>query len=566
MAKLFDWNPQSGDLTDSISGQILNRNNNAYLSETEKGYALDGYLNPYSGGRSLNISDLSEMQIGLKDYSISISFKLTSNELRYLLRINKLLYIYPSGDYFRIWYVFDTYLSYRDTDAGSLKLGQWQTITITCDRNGNWKSYVDNELQDSVTVSAYSGTSISLIDFYIGANTNTLQSTIGLVGRTKLYDHVLSTKEIRRDYLEMINAKSIASAKSNFAYELQKPKDLSKETGLIAAYNMKPVNGIITDISNNNNTGTIYGNPLSTKDGMKFNGVNDNISIPYNSSLKNAVFTILAKVKLKSIPSLQSWLLAMKDAATVYGVAFQKSASNSIELFYQVSSQIILTSTLSLDDILNKEIIITLIHGATEDKIYINAKDVTGPYRQGVFESGITTTQKTLKIGSRSDDYQYADAEINYIKIYNRELSLNEIKEYNNQYAKQVNFIEDFKYAPADGTNITPKDWIKGTGSFKISELSEDDSVLSHLKKGTKVLECTITGDIIHQFNKDEYINGGYIEMDYYSGSIWIRISSVVDTAISTYSWLSHSSVLMVYTLSVGDKITNIKYIKGIDV
>lgn len=41
------------------------------------------------------------------------------------------------------------------------------------------------------------------------------------------------------------------------------------------------------------------------------------------------------------------------------------------------------------------------------------------------------------------------------------------------------------------------KNWISGgTGSYKISELSVDDSVLKHLTTGTKYLECTTEGNL----------------------------------------------------------------------
>lgn len=59
-----------------------------------------------------------------------------------------------------------------------------------------------------------------------------------------------------------------------------------------------------------------------------------------------------------------------------------------------------------------------------------------------------------------------------------------------------ISFFEDFRYEPADGTNINPLDWIAGTGDFKISELTSDDAVLTHLKKGKKFLSCSNSGTI----------------------------------------------------------------------
>jgi hypothetical protein len=96
-----------------------------------------------------------------------------------------------------------------------------------------------------------------------------------------------------------------------------------------------------------------------------------------------------------------------------------------------------------------------------------------------------------------------------HIKAFDTELTQqqlnNEYKEFLNSqmlvatkynFLSNITFIDNFKYEPADGIIRTPQDWIKGTGDFKFTELEEDNVVLTHLKKGTRMLECVNNGTI----------------------------------------------------------------------
>jgi len=56
---------------------------------------------------------------------------------------------------------------------------------------------------------------------------------------------------------------------------------------------------------------------------------------------------------------------------------------------------------------------------------------------------------------------------------------------------------------------------IKGTGSYEIKELASQDSVLNHLDKGSKHLECTVAGTVA--FKSDQVY--GEWEFDVYKGA-----------------------------------------------
>lgn len=73
--------------------------------------------------------------------------------------------------------------------------------------------------------------------------------------------------------------------------------------------------------------------------------------------------------------------------------------------------------------------------------------------------------------------------------------------------------LEDFSNNPVGETK--PREWVKGTGSYKIDELTSQDSVLNHLDIGTKYLENTSAGTIATQ-SKTAY---GVWEFDLYKGA-----------------------------------------------
>jgi len=266
-----------------------------------------------------------------------------------------------------------------------------------------------------------------------------------------LFDTTLTTQEINNEYKDFLNSQPLATTKFNFDYSSLKPTDLSNEDGLIAAYNFKDV----TDISSKGHNGTNIGHPLRTNEGIKYNGVDDKTSFGDIGNVKSVAF----RIKLNS------------DTETIL-----EGAAND-KLIYASSG------TLSYPDFDS-----AYVNGVTSNII------VEGLWLNVFITSSTDVNMSVLTLALNNTSC--GKFEIAYLRFYTTEKDINFIRNYHNQYAKQVTFIDNFIYEPADGTNIVPQDWIAGTGDYKISELIADDVVLPHLKKGTKMLECVNTGTI----------------------------------------------------------------------
>ena len=106
------------------------------------------------------------------------------------------------------------------------------------------------------------------------------------------------------------------------------------------------------------------------------------------------------------------------------------------------------------------------------------------------------------------------------------------------------------------------KNWISGgTGSFRISELSVDDSVLKHLTIGTKYLECTSSGTIKINHNTTTDADAS---IDYYDGASWATFSGKLSDLITTHAWLSKEGNYLEFSLTTGQAIANIKIYDGV--
>lgn len=236
-------------------------------------------------------------------------------------------------------------------------------------------------------------------------------------------------------------------------------------SGLVAAYNMKPNGLTLTDISGNGNNGTVSGGVVSTKDGCLFNGVNGKISLPSTSGLNiiSNTITVSARIKCNSLATIQYiYVNGWADKLEVYintngkiGFALHNGTSVNI-----LNGNYILTN----GNIYN----ITCVYDGINKYIYVN-----GVLDNSVAESGnIRTYSNQFNIGVGQNSTVFSSLGIEDLKVYNRALSLQEIKDYHNSFAKQPYLVEDFSDAPADGTSIVPREWQKISGAYKIGEIS----------------------------------------------------------------------------------------------
>ena len=224
---------------------------------------------------------------------------------------------------------------------------------------------------------------------------------------------------------------SIYVPKRKFFYPA--PRDLSRKTGLVGAWNMEATGGKVVDISGNGNDGVITG-ALDTEGvfgrALAFNGVAD-------------------KVVLGNIGDVKSIALRCKLSSTTEAIL--EGAANAKRINA-------VAGTLGYTDF---------------DNAFVNGVDtntvVAGQWLNIVITS--TTAVDMSAVTLALNNVTYGALTIDECLFYDYELSAQEIKDHNNKYSAQVTIKEDFKDAGADGVVKLPEGWNVGTGDYKIEEV-----------------------------------------------------------------------------------------------
>lgn len=258
--------------------------------------------------------------------------------------------------------------------------------------------------------------------------------------------------------------------KSNFVYP--KPTNLSSNNGLIAAYNFTKTGNTMTDISGNGKNATLT-RTVTTKDGLQFCGTACKAVLGDLSSVRSIQFRIKFKTTSEKI--------------------LEKAANSG--LIYTSSG------TLTAADFANK-----YVDGVSGSTV------VAGQWHNIALTSATDVNFSAATLGLNNTTY--GSFEIADLRFYLTTLTVQEIKNYHNSFVKPV-LVEDFKYLPCDGSSVVPKDWIKGTGVYKGIEITSQDSVLKHIDKGTKMLQCVTAGTIAFP-SKQSY---GTWEFDIFKGA-----------------------------------------------
>ncbi|MFH2142524.1 MAG: LamG-like jellyroll fold domain-containing protein, partial [Bacteroidota bacterium] len=259
-------------------------------------------------------------------------------------------------------------------------------------------------------------------------------------------------------------------------------------TGLVAAYNMIPQNGILVDIGANgyNATQTVAGS-VSTLEGIKFNNASY-----YDANHKPTANGSLL-IRFKAHLALNQYLYGSKLTNDRMFIAIDVSAKFCAGVANQGIAVIVGTTTL----LEGKEYTGAITWDGTTVELWLNGSKEYSSAQSGV----IANTTRNNFLGALNDDGVVTlptKCEITDIREYNRKLSDQEIKDYHNSFVKPV-LIEDFSDVGADGVVKTPREWAKGTGTYKIGELTAQDAVLKDLDVGAKYLECVTAGTIATQ-------------------------------------------------------------------
>jgi hypothetical protein len=239
---------------------------------------------------------------------------------------------------------------------------------------------------------------------------------------------------------------------------------------------------------------------------------------------------------------------------------------------YSVSNN----TELPLDDFGNPNdgrfhLTVLVFDGAMYRAYYDNTKETT----ESTTVRNIYSDSAKLYIGRDSNGLSRSNADILYIKGYKHALTEQERNdlyqeflnssptekptrgfEYPEGYTGRLPYlIEDFSNHPAGDTS--PKGWIKGTGGYKISELSA--YVNKDLGVDTKYLSCATSGTINIQANLDAFEDNGYIYLYRYNGSSWTLYADTVLNLNTNESWFDYSNNMITLTMNAGDRIADLK-------
>ncbi|MEA2036686.1 MAG: LamG domain-containing protein [Nanoarchaeota archaeon] len=248
-------------------------------------------------------------------------------------------------------------------------------------------------------------------------------------------------------YNEFVHSYNICPPKRNFVLN----KGINpNETGLVAAYNMEPVDGEVIDISNNLNTGTIHGGAVATLDGISFDGVDDYVEKD-SAPVTDYPYTLTSWVNTSTSAtrSISLWV-GDKDQGDEWGCIGIESDNKAL-FFRRAAATDELTGTTDIDD--GKwHFVVGVATSATDVELYVD----------GVSEgtssvSKLATGWDRVSIGRAGDSSPalYWNGELGEQRIYNKALSQSEVEALYNIRARQKLLVEKLDGIGADNISGT---------------------------------------------------------------------------------------------------------------
>lgn len=236
-------------------------------------------------------------------------------------------------------------------------------------------------------------------------------------------------------------------------------------SGLVAAYNMKPNGLTLTDISGNGYNGTINPPYINTLNGIKL--TNQGTSYITTAMYVLGTQNFSMSFRYNALNGSSNILFRMGGG---YSTAAPGISLTTAGLQFSSSARVYVNgggTAIPTDNKTHNATIVCNRSGAISlyvDSVLFHSVDISA------YSSESVTNSTTLNISQSG--VQGAVIELEDFRWYNRALSLQEVKDYHNQFAKQPYIVEDFSDVPADGNAIVPREWIKTSGTFKAGEIS----------------------------------------------------------------------------------------------
>lgn len=456
MIKKFDWDGRLGSNFDRASNIEGTATNVRYFAR-ERGRAF------YSRKNSTLLGFPFTLDLGTGSFSVEIGFKLINPGAS----LNIILSQFDGTNGIRIVYnnttgtidltisdgVSQVTLPTLPSSISQQKLYHYVGII---DRSTNIMScYLDGAYQNQVSIAGITGQIKGTSNMFIGGNVSPSATAFnGDLYFVKVYEGVFNIGDISKLFKNWEVSFPFLEANRPF-YEAPRPVDLGNETGkgLVAAYNMKPVNGQILDISGNGLHGNIY-RALQNEEGIRFNGADSDISLIFNTPL-TAQMTLCMRAKIDSSLNVGNFHNFVGGGNG--GRFIMVQGSTGFPVWH--NGYILITGT---TDLRGKEATLHYIFNNGNYQIYVDS------ILEAEQIGGVYTNLFITKIGNWDLPGRTFKGTIKDVRIYNKILPLKEIREYHDSFANRIDIKDNFIDEPTGTKNF--KDWQVGSGAFKLGE------------------------------------------------------------------------------------------------
>lgn len=470
MAKIFEIDYRTGSPTSRLNEVTPTIVGTVPLIQRENGLCLS---NRQTG--SYNYGTISEINsLGISPFSIEIAFTFwgyNNNGSAYnCLCSNANVTIAPgfsliitNTNIFQFFALLGAGTTTAISSNSALIIGNKYHIVINFD-GFTYSMYVNGVLQsDSKSVVRNIN---SVTAFFVGDDVGGGRRSNADIYFIRFNNTTLSVLEINKSYFEFLNSKPQLKQKRNI--KPIKPSSLMnlKDTGLVLAYNMQPQGNTLVDIS---------GNGYNSIKPSSIGGSNKSEQGMTNTGKENWITTQSAP--MDSDFSI-SFRLKKTYTGTVLNTVFRTSNGGStgvwVYLDFSFNGRLSLDSNtnvahfLSALPVVGKEYTVTLT--------FVSATNLTSCYIDGVLFGTsnsyvpVGTRTSVVRVGHSANGNDNLLNELQDLRLYNRILSSQEIKDYHNSFTP-ITLIDDFSDQPADNaSSIVPTGWQRISGTFKIGE------------------------------------------------------------------------------------------------
>ncbi|MBT7884872.1 MAG: hypothetical protein HN641_13675, partial [Candidatus Marinimicrobia bacterium] len=355
-----------------------------------------------------------------------------------------------------LWINLDTTTEQILEGSANDKLIHASTGTLTYTDFDN--AYIDNVDTNTITTGWHCVVITSTTDVDMSAVTLALNNTSYgkfQCAKVTFWSEDVSTKTRNEYYANFLASSQIGQPKRGFS--LDKPKDLSDEVGLVAGYNMTlDEDGTGADLVGNALDITFSGGFLPTDNGIRFHGVDGKGVVGNVGNTKSMSF----RIKLDSTTE-----------KILEGAANDKLIHAS-------------SGTMTYPEFDN-----AFIDGIDSNAI------TAGQWTNVVIVSSTNVDMSAVTIAL--NNATYGDFEMADLRFYSTQLTLANAITLHNSFILPT-LVETFDEG-ADGIAKLPREWIAGTGTYKISQVNQSDTLPTFpdgIKLYDKYLECTVAGTI----------------------------------------------------------------------